>query len=264
MDQGTPKLLMIPLGMIDVPTEQCLRAGEDDAELDALAGTIRDVGLINPVTVVECGERFALVAGGRRLRAHKLLGRETIAATVLPPGGDGHLAVTVIENLQRSNLTPVEEASACAVLLQTTDLDVDGVAATLGRSRGWVDTRLEILAWPSELQRAVHLGQISPAAARVLAKVADDVERRNLTEHAVLHGITAQQANLWLQQSQSQPVSGVSHEASPLVPDPAQRVYVTTCGCFSCGNQIELSEIRQLAFCPKCVEAVAVALQQPR
>ncbi len=262
MDRDTPNLSMIPLGLIDVPQEQRLRVSDDDSEVDALAATIREHGLIHPVTVREVDERFRLIAGWRRLCAFKLLGRAAIPAMVVDgePGSD--LAVTVIENLQRSNLSAMEESSACAVLLQTTQLDVDGVAATLGRSRGWVDSRLELLTWPAELQEAVHLGQISVAVGRVLAKVPDDVERRNLTEHAVLHGITAKQANLWLQQALSTPIGGLVQEAEADGGAPIQPVYVTTCGCFSCGDQIELSEIRQLRFCPKCVEAVASALSR--
>lgn len=257
----TAKSLAISLSLIDVPNSQATRANVDQASLEALAASIARHGLINPITVKTIGERYELIAGARRLTAHQMLGRQRIRATILDDQSNGHFVLTVIENLQRANLSPMEEAAACAVMLQSTDLDVDGIAQTLCKSRAWVDSRLEMMTWSTELARRVHIGDISPAAARVLHKIPDPHDQAILIEHAANHGITRRTAELWLQQALSQPAQTTTPSAANELQQPALEAYSVQANCFFCNGSMPLDQVQRLNFCPGCLRNLKTALE---
>lgn len=124
-------------------------------ELDSLAASIRDLraksegvegtGILQPLLVCALpGQKFRLIAGERRLRASALAGLTALPAVVVPLRADGLLVTQLVENLQRADLSPLEEADAVAQLAQDQEMSVRGIAASLGKDRGWVQNRLRL------------------------------------------------------------------------------------------------------------------------
>src|SRR5262249_52813974 len=117
----------------------------NEASLEALAASVRVHGVVQPIIVQATAGGYQLIAGERRLRASKLAGKTTIPALVVePPSGSGSLEVALIENIQRENLGPLEEAAAYEALLAGAALTHQALADRLGRSRVSVTNTLRL------------------------------------------------------------------------------------------------------------------------
>jgi ParB/RepB/Spo0J family partition protein len=218
-----------------------------------LADNIAQVGLINPPTVREVPAGYELVAGHRRLRAFKLLGRPLIPVHVVEADDSETAAITASENLQRSNLSAMEEAEQLDVLVNAHPNAVEGVASQLGRSVSWILDRLDLLTWPTNLQAALHAKRISIGAGKHLARIPDPDLRELRIQQAVAHGCNAATAALWLQDaiaSNSQP-ENVSHPEVEIGPD--RILTETTAICFLCSNRVELQQTASRRLCLDCL-----------
>jgi ParB/RepB/Spo0J family partition protein len=218
--------------------------------------------LINPITIRPAGSRYQLIAGLNRLEAYKLLQRNQIPAHIVTTDNTGASTMRLTENLTRSNLSPVEEAAQLGDLVEATAGGVDVVAATIGRSVNWVLDRLEILDWDSDLQQAVHAKQISAAAAKRLARIADPETRRNYIHQAAVHGISARTAALWLQDSISlaQPPANLSENV--ISEGENQNPPITLIDCYFCGAQCNIIDTRPIRLCPTCIATIQTATLQ--
>lgn len=253
----------VPLELIDTPDPSGGRLEPDQETIGHLADAIAQIGLINPVTVRTNGARFTLVAGRRRLAAVKKLGWLTIPVRLLTLSDQGAQRVCAAENMTRSNLSAVEEAILLKPLVDNDVAGIDGVAAALGRSRAWIDSRLELLAWPESLACAVHNKQVSLAAARFLARIPDDALREQRIRDAVNHGINARTASLWLQYA----MTPDTQEADPSLfsspqgfPDLSAKTYVT---CVRCQRSLELQHTRPTRICHDCLSELAPTFPKP-
>jgi ParB/RepB/Spo0J family partition protein len=228
-----------------------------------LADNIAQVGLINPPTVREVPAGYELVAGHRRLRAIKLLGWHLIPVNVRDADDLETAAITASENLQRSNLSAMEEAEQLDVLVNTHPNAVEGVAGQLGRSVSWILDRLDLLTWPTSLQAAIHAKRISIGAAKHLARIPDSDLRELRIKHAVDHGCNAATASLWLQDaiaSQSPP-ENVSHPGTEIPPD--RILTETTAICFLCSNRVELHQTASRRLCLDCLTTIEQSKKDP-
>lgn len=158
----------IPISMIDPNPEQP-RTSFDDATLKALAESIQTYGILQPLVVEPTGERFRLVAGERRLRAAEIAGMARVPALVRPVGVDREkLELALMENLQRSDISPLDEARAFSRLCDVFGLTQEQVAKRVGRSRSAVANTVRLLQAVPEVQVALGAGKISAAHARAL------------------------------------------------------------------------------------------------
>ncbi len=149
----------------------------DDRTVDELAGSIRTYGLLEPVVVVQEGESWQLVAGERRLRAFKKLGRQTIPAIVRTASELERLELAIIENVQREDLNPVEKANSYAKLVNEFGLTQEQAAKKIGIARSSLANAIRILDLPTEIQIALSKGRITEGHAKVLLGLASTKEQ---------------------------------------------------------------------------------------
>ncbi len=185
---GADDLRSLPVEMIVANPKQPRRAF-DDAALEALAGSLRERGVLQPVLVRPvAGGTFELVAGERRWRAARLAGLETIPALVRERDDADALEAALIENMAREDLNPVEEARACAALVEELGLTRETVGLRVGRSRVAVSNLLRLLDLPDETLELLERGDLSEGHGRALLLATDHADRRRLARSAVADG----------------------------------------------------------------------------
>ena len=157
-----------------------------DEAAENLARSIEVSGLLEPVVVRRSGEAFEIVAGERRFRALKSLGRETVPCVVREMTDLEVVRAQLSENIARSELSPVEEAGALADLRELGVLEKD-LAAEVSKSEAWVQARLDLGKLPEVVRAAVDVGDLGLGSARALLKV-DEVERVNFAQEILNYG----------------------------------------------------------------------------
>ena len=173
-------LRMVPLELV-VPNPKQPRKSFDDAALAALAGSLRERGVLQPVLVRPvAGGTYELVAGERRWRAAQIAGLETIPALVRERDDAEALEAALIENMAREDLNPVEEARACAALVEELGLTREVVGLRVGRSRVAVSNLLRLLDLPDEALALLERGDLSEGHGRALLLASDHADRRRL------------------------------------------------------------------------------------
>ncbi|MED9820719.1 MAG: ParB/RepB/Spo0J family partition protein [Christensenellales bacterium] len=185
-------VLEIRLGEID-PNRDQPRKRFDDEALSQLADSIRHSGVLSPILVARSGKRYTIIAGERRWRAARLAGLETIPAIVRDWDEIKRQEAALIENIQREDLNPIEEAQGVYALMNECALTQEAVAERLGRSRPAVANLLRLLNLPRAMQQAVIDGVISAGHARVLAGVTDASVQAALFAKTVQFGWSVRQ-----------------------------------------------------------------------
>ncbi len=157
----------IPLSKID-PNPSQTRYFFDKDKLEELATSIKEVGIIEPIVVALRGDRYELIAGERRFRASGLAGLKTIPAIVKNISSLEALEMMVIENIQREDLTPIEEAISYDILLKKRELTHDALSKLVGKSRSHITNTLRILQLPEKIRDYVARGKINAGQAKML------------------------------------------------------------------------------------------------
>jgi ParB family chromosome partitioning protein len=157
----------------------------DEESIGALADSIREVGLLQPVLVRPAGDGFELIAGERRWRAARRVGLQTIPALVRETENDTALEQALVENVQREDLNPLEEAAAYQQLIEDFKLTHEQVAARVGKSRAAISNTLRLLQLPPSIQRAVREQQLSMGHARALLGTPDRKFQEALAKRAI-------------------------------------------------------------------------------
>jgi ParB family chromosome partitioning protein len=161
----------------------------DDAALAALAASMQSRGMLQPVLVRPLDDaRFELIAGERRWRAAQLAGFETIPALVRARDDAESLELALIENMAREDLNPVEEARACAALVEELGLSREQVGVRIGRSRVAVSNLVRLLDLPDEALELLERGSLSEGHGRALLIATDHAARRQLARNAADEG----------------------------------------------------------------------------
>jgi len=182
----------LSLGDID-PNRDQPRKKFDEEALSQLADSIRHSGVLSPILVARDGSRYTIIAGERRWRAARIAGIATIPAIVREWDDIKRQEAALIENIQRENLNPIEEAQGIFVLMNECALTQEAVAERLGRSRPAVANLLRLLGLPKAIQQAVIDGALSAGHARVLAGISDKKLQAALFAKAVQEGWSVRQ-----------------------------------------------------------------------
>ena len=178
------ELRELPLELIQ-PNPNQPRRGFDEAALLALAESIRSRGVLQPVLVRPLpGGRYELIAGERRWRAARVAERDSIPAIVRHRGDAASLELALIENMAREDLNPVEEARACAALVEELDLTREEVGIRVGRSRVAVSNLIRLLDLPDDALDLIERGELSEGHGRALLLAEDHGQRRELARMA--------------------------------------------------------------------------------
>ncbi|MBI2496583.1 MAG: ParB/RepB/Spo0J family partition protein [Opitutae bacterium] len=158
--------------------------------LTELVDSIRAEGLLQPIVVRAVGDKFQLIAGERRWRAYQQLKLKTIPARVMTSSDASSASLALIENLQRADLNPIEEAHGYASLIRDFDLTQDAAAQRVGKGRATVANSLRLLSLEPELQGYVGKGLLSVGHAKVLLGVEHAAERLLLGRRALEQGLS--------------------------------------------------------------------------
>ncbi len=187
-------ILRVSVGDI-VPNPHQPRLRFDEEKLHELAESVREHGILQPIVVSPLsGGKYELIAGERRLQASRLAGLPDIPVIVRDADERQKLELAIIENVQRHDLNPVEEARAYARLMDEFGLIQEEVAKKMGKSRSAVANTVRLLTLPVEIQRAVSDGKISEGHARALLSLLNPEKQRALFELIMKTGMTVREA----------------------------------------------------------------------
>lgn len=162
-----------------VPGPMQPRTHFDEGSLEGLADSIRTHGVVQPLLVRRQGEGFELIAGERRWRAARLAGLSKVPIVVKDVPDHDLLEIALIENIQRENLNPIEEAQAYQRLIENVGLTQEALAARVGRDRSYITNYLRLLKLPDDLQKLVIEGRLSTGHARTILGLSHvDLQRK--------------------------------------------------------------------------------------
>lgn len=204
--QPTPEgVQQVDIRRIDTNAGQP-RKDFDQEKLQELADSIRQHGVVQPILLRQNGERYVIVAGERRFRAARLAGLEKVPAIVKDLDEAQVMEVALIENLQREDLNPIEEAAAIRFLMQQHDLTQEEVSKRLSKSRPAIANSLRLLTLPEPVQAYLRNGKLQAGHARALAGLQDPEAQAVLADKIVGEGLSVRAAeSLAREQGQKPP-----------------------------------------------------------
>lgn len=165
----------------------------DTQSLEELTQSIKEKGVIQPILVRRRGDSYELIAGERRLRACKSLGHKEIPVIVRDVADQDSLEISLIENIQRQGLNPIEEARAYQYLIEKFQVTQEKIGEVLGRARVTVTNTLRLLKLPSEIQEELKKGRLSFGHGRALLEVTDLNQQRKLAQEAISKGLSVRE-----------------------------------------------------------------------
>jgi ParB family chromosome partitioning protein len=183
----------IDIDLIDPNPEQP-RTRFADENLEELAASIRSSGVIQPIVLRPNGDRYEIVAGERRWRASQKAELRRIPAVVREVSDEKMLELALVENIQRQELNPIEEARAYKRLIETLGLLQEEVADRVGKSRTVVTTSMRLLKLPGEIQRYLEEGKLSAGHGRALLTTDDPSVQRIIAQEIIDKGLSVREA----------------------------------------------------------------------
>jgi len=201
-----------------VPGSMQPRTHFDEASLQSLAESIRSHGIVQPLLVRRRGDGYELIAGERRWRAAKLAGLAKVPVVVKEVPDDSLLEIALIENIQREDLNPIEEAQAYKKLIETVGLTQEALASRVGRDRSYITNYLRLLRLPDDLQQLVIDGRLSTGHARTLLALAHVDLQRRMARKIIDDGLSVRATELLVHKSSEEKPAKKS--AAPPTDDP--------------------------------------------
>ncbi len=195
-----------------VPNPRQPRVQIDERRLEELTQSIRVNGVIQPILVRRSGDRYEIVAGERRWRAAQRAGLLKVPVIVRDVPDEQMLQVALIENVQRDDLNPIEEAQAYRRLTDEHQMSQETIATAVGKDRATVANYMRLLRLPVEVRSELASGTLSMGHARALVSLTDETAQRRISREIVAHGLSVRDAEAL-----------VRREVSPATPAPARR-----------------------------------------
>ena len=241
----------VSTSLIDVP-KQADRIDIDPQSVRELAISIQAQGLLQPILLNENDGRFDIIAGHRRFLAVQSIGLDKIDARVVQFSPDEVALARATENLQRENLTPVEEAKIYSRMIETLHLTYEQIAEKTGRSPGTVRRRMDVIRMPESFQAALHQKKIGLSVAEELWSCPDNDYRDYLLQMACDHGITQAIARQWVgdYKKSLRSTPGGTAGGSPLQSVVENQPIFRACDL--CSGPVDYTKIQELRICPDC------------
>lgn len=196
-DRETTEIRQIPVNSVVFSPFQ-VRRGFEEEDLRDLAQSIKEHGVLQPVIVRPFNKGFELIAGERRVRACKMLGLQNIPAVIRNMDDSEVALVGLVENLQRQDLSPIEEAEGYRRLIEEFGLTQEAVAQRVGRSQPTIANKLRLLRLPEEIREAISREIITERHARALLSMKGDDQRDKAFKTIVEKGLNVQQAEAFI------------------------------------------------------------------
>jgi len=191
-EEGLTGLMQVPVGAIQ-PNRRQPRSMFDDDALQALALSIQEVGILQPIVVRKVDSGYELIAGERRLRAAKLAGLATVPIILRESDDSESLREALIENIHRENLNPIELAEAFRELLEELGLKQETLAERLGVSRSHVANTIRLLQLPGEVQQLLAEGKMQAGHGRALLSLAEPEAQKTLALRAAAEELSVRE-----------------------------------------------------------------------
>lgn len=245
----------VSLALIDEP-KGIIRMDIDPAGIEELAQSISEIGLMQPIMVAPDGDRFELVFGHRRYIACKKLGLTSILSRICTMTQQEIGLARATENIERKDLTPLEEAATYRNLIDQYSMSIDQVAQKMAKSPGTIKRRMDLLKMPVSLQKAVHSKSISISVAEQLWSISDPVDLDYYLGFALEGGCTSEVARSWCKEWRDAKRRKANHgEPTPsqLAPNEPRPIYVT---CDMCMGPMELGQEIVMRICPDCLKII--------
>jgi ParB family chromosome partitioning protein len=195
-----------PVGRLDVPIDAIdtnpfqPRKTFDDDDLSALAASIRSHGVLQPLVVRQVGERYQLVAGERRLRAAQAVGLKTVPVSVVQFNDQQSFEAALVENIQRSDLNPIEKAQGFKDYLAHYQMTHEQLATRLGLARPTITNLLALLDLPADLQDSVRVGQLTVGHAKILKGITDPARQQAVSKQIIANGMSVHATEAYVKQ----------------------------------------------------------------
>lgn len=175
----------------------------DEDKLQELAASIEEHGLIQPVVLRKVKRGYEIVAGERRWRAARIIGIREIPCIVKELSDEENMLLAIIENMQREDLNPIEEAEGISQMIDAYGLTQEQVSKSVGKSRPYIANSLRLLTLAAPVRRYVSEGELSAGHARALAVIKDEEKQISLAEAAVKQGLSVRQIEKLAQESKT-------------------------------------------------------------
>jgi ParB family chromosome partitioning protein len=248
-----PYVRYVKLNEIIAPDVE-MRDKIDGSELNSLAESIKKVGLINPITLRKKNSDYEIIAGIRRFHAHKILMRDEILSYVMESDERDTIIRRYAENIERTDITPWEEAKFLMHLQKKFNLNQTELAKTIGKSVAYVNERIQIPKYPTELYNALVYGQIDYSVARELNRIDNLDKMLEALEWAIRTGANARTAKIYREDI---------NQAMKLTPDeqklqgeqiqyPDYKPEVVYVSCALCQEKIDLNKSFIIRACRDC------------
>ena len=183
----------IDISLIHANPNQPRKDFKEDA-LQELADSIKEIGIIQPVIVEKKNGKYEIVAGERRYRASKLAGLKKIPVIEKTFSEEEKYEIALIENIQRENLSPIEEAKAYQQLINNYSLSQDALSKKLGKKRSTIANSLRLLKLPEDMQNALNNGEISAGHARSILSAINPADQRILFNRIISGGLSVRES----------------------------------------------------------------------
>jgi ParB family chromosome partitioning protein len=204
----------LPVSLIK-PNPQQPREHFDEESLAALAESIREVGVLQPVLVRAAGDGYELIAGERRWRAARRVGLQTIPSIIRVADDAAILQQAIVENVQREQLTPLEEAAGYQQLIEDFSFTHDEVATRVGKSRATITNTLRLLQLPPTIQRYLKEGTLRMGHARALLGTPDRAFQEQLARRAVAEDLSVREVEETIRRREETPGARAAAKEPP-------------------------------------------------
>ena len=249
------KIVALKMSDISRPVHG-IRLDINPDEIRELAESIKEQGLLQPILVRKNGTNYEVVAGDRRYLAHELLGLKTINSIIRELDDQDCFLIRAIENLQRVDLSPIEEGAIYQEMVTKYKLTVKAVAKHLGVSDAKIISRLKILEMPDYVQQALHTKQLGIRAIEQLYRIPDEGVRDMYLRSAVENGITERTAMMWyneyLKTTEGRQLT--AHQVRELEYQELKTKHFSACDI--CEEPVESIKLRALCICEGCLKII--------
>jgi ParB/RepB/Spo0J family partition protein len=250
------QIQLIQMDLIDRPVK-ISRELIDPEKVRELAESIRESGLLQPILIRPSNGRFEIVAGDRRYLAHKLLNLKEIKSIVRELDDQETVIIRGIENLQRVDLSPSEEAAVYLILKEEGGLSTGQIAKKTGKAHNTIARYLIFGKCPIEIRRAVDRKEVSLNVLEILWEIDDPAAFDYHFKMAASNGISGSVARLWVDdyiKSKAGTYYSEGGGAPPVNVDTVPKPAFMTCEV--CHGPCEIKAVRNLIVCPECLKKV--------
>jgi len=252
-------LKKIPIDLIDEPRAE-LRSVIVKEELEELAKSMHEIGLIEPVVVRKKDDRYELIAGLRRYLAAQMIDLQEIEAKIIEVSDKQADIMRVTENEQRSDVAPLDRAAFYNYLKEKHGMSIEEIAKSVGKSQTWIYRTLALLELDPVLREALRGEVISPRQALELQKFPTPSDRKYFLHLAVKHGATVDTIRAWR-------ANYAKSKPQPIIETPPEEITTTTTEeeihyeppkrtCELCQEEVPLLSVRVMTICDRCWDTI--------